>query len=631
MRMSNSVGRRIAMRMSNSVGRRIAMRMYYRGIALISVLLKIYNRMLLTRLRVLDNDLRYNQNGFRPNRGTAEHILALRHLLDMCKTRKYLPMVFLFVDFSKAFDSVSFISIKRALEAWQISADFIDAILAPYNGHRVTISGCDAEFDLEQGVLQGDTVAPYLFLIVLDAILFKAFKEERGILIHQKGTRSRGKQTYLTDMDYADDLLILSHSVKDAQAQLHDLQKAASEVGLSINVGKGKTEYLTRNIKNPGTMVSLDGKEIERVESYKYLGANAFDALKDFNGRKGKAWAVLKRFEPLFKSKNVKAATKVKVALTMARSVFTYGGIIWPSTQVWTKRIDVAFTQMLRYAQNLPRAHTPLDVIYHYGHVPRLSNVLFHQRMATVGHALRHHTVFRTVIQLLTGQYEWPIRHQVYMDKVYTGRGPWAFWKVTQRELRMDADMIVEEAQDRRRWRDRIRRLAGEREEEFWQHHVDAHIQRSTQERRVTYQAWSAMAEYVAEQYASVPFHRMPLPDLGLRHGGHRFPPKRWVNYFDPRRFMTFEAKGMTYRTVSATHQHRKRGREDAVEGQSAQTPVQPAVQTTTRQRQRHYTKPRQPFTGDTLYELFCGQLIPVHPDLVASHPKRHLLRRLND
>ena len=50
----------------------------WRGISLMSLLAKLYNRVLLNRLRpVLDPLLRKNQNGFRPGRGFPEHILCL--------------------------------------------------------------------------------------------------------------------------------------------------------------------------------------------------------------------------------------------------------------------------------------------------------------------------------------------------------------------------------------------------------------------------------------------------------------------------------------------------------------------------------------------------------------------------
>ena len=51
----------------------------YRGISLMCIIAKLYNRMILFRIRKeLDPKLRINQNGFRPKRTTVEQILALK-------------------------------------------------------------------------------------------------------------------------------------------------------------------------------------------------------------------------------------------------------------------------------------------------------------------------------------------------------------------------------------------------------------------------------------------------------------------------------------------------------------------------------------------------------------------------
>ena len=57
----------------------------YRGISLSSLLAKMYNRMLLNRIRpVLDPLLRTTQNGFRQKRTTVEQIVALRRKSGRC-------------------------------------------------------------------------------------------------------------------------------------------------------------------------------------------------------------------------------------------------------------------------------------------------------------------------------------------------------------------------------------------------------------------------------------------------------------------------------------------------------------------------------------------------------------------
>ena len=78
----------------------------YRGVTLTSVGAKMYNRMLLDRLRPhTDQKQRNYQNGFRKGRSTVVQILTLRRLVEGIKS-KHLPAIITFVDIRTGFDSI---------------------------------------------------------------------------------------------------------------------------------------------------------------------------------------------------------------------------------------------------------------------------------------------------------------------------------------------------------------------------------------------------------------------------------------------------------------------------------------------------------------------------------------------
>ena len=78
----------------------------YRGISLSQVSAKIYNRLILNRLRPkIEKVLRPNQNGFRSSRSTSSQILALRRIIEEIKNHK-MKGIITFIDFRKAFDSI---------------------------------------------------------------------------------------------------------------------------------------------------------------------------------------------------------------------------------------------------------------------------------------------------------------------------------------------------------------------------------------------------------------------------------------------------------------------------------------------------------------------------------------------
>ena len=161
----------------------------YRGISLICIIAKIYNRMILNRIRsAIDIRLRVNQNGFRPERTTVAQILALRRIIEGVKANN-LKAVLTFIDFKKAFDSIHRGKMMKILKAYGIPPNLLKAIDKMYTNTRAKVISPDGEtedFEITAGVLQGDTLAPFLFVIVLDYALRKAIggkEEELGFTL----------------------------------------------------------------------------------------------------------------------------------------------------------------------------------------------------------------------------------------------------------------------------------------------------------------------------------------------------------------------------------------------------------------------------------------------------------------
>ena len=74
----------------------------------------------------------------------------------------------------------------------------------------------------------------------------------------------------LDDLDYADDIALLSHSRLQMKEKTEDLLETSKQIGLNIH--KGKTKLLKVN-QGSDTPLELEGTEIEEVESFTYLGS----------------------------------------------------------------------------------------------------------------------------------------------------------------------------------------------------------------------------------------------------------------------------------------------------------------------------------------------------------------------
>ena len=148
-------------------------------------------------------------------------------------------------------------------------------------------------FEIAAGVLQGDTLAPFLFIIVLDYALRKALtgkEAELGFTISLRKSRRHPKQV-ITDLDFADDISLHSVEIEQAQELLLRLEKECNKVGLGINVTK--TKGLPFNIEDSTPLRTVDGTEIEWVKYFKYLGSWVESTEKDIKIREALSWKAL--------------------------------------------------------------------------------------------------------------------------------------------------------------------------------------------------------------------------------------------------------------------------------------------------------------------------------------------------
>ena len=370
----------------------------YRGISLICIVAKMYNRMILNRIRsVIDLKLRINQNGFRPGRSTVAQILTLRRILEGVKAN-HLPAVITFIDFKKAFDSIHRAKMMRILKAYGIPPNLLRAIEAMYSNTKARVMTPDGEteqFDITAGVLQGDTLAPFLFIIVLDYAMRKAMadgkEEELGFTIKPRRSRRHPKEV-VADLDFADDIALLADAIQQAQELLLRVETECNKVGLGLN--GPKTKYLAYNIdEHPplvrhSPLVTRNGTVLEQKEDFKYLGSWVDESMKDIRVRKGLAWKALNDMNRIWKS-NLNPSLKKRFFVATVESILIYGCESWAMNDAMEKTLNGTYTLMLRKVLNVHwSSHTTNEELY--GDLPKVADKIAAKRLQLAGHCHRH-------------------------------------------------------------------------------------------------------------------------------------------------------------------------------------------------------------------------------------------------
>ena len=360
----------------------------YRGISLMSISAKLYNRLLLNRIRKpLEEKLRANQAGFRPGRGCLEHIHVLRRILEGSK-QKNIPVLATFIDFKKAFDSINRNTLFKILRHYGVPESITNAIKVLYTATKssVLIDGELTEyFDVLTGVLQGDVLAPFLFIIVVDWVLRNSNMDHLGFVTKPRRSR-RQPEERLGDLEFADDISLLEHTQTGAQEQVNSLSSTAKEVGLVIN--DDKTKFIAINIPENPTL-ELEGLSLERVEDFKYLGSYVVSAEKDFKHRRGKAWGAFWTMKNIWYSK-LNLQLKVRLLRSAVLSVLLYGSETWVLTKALEKMLNSFFCTCLRIIMDIKSEdRVTNEEVCRRANVRPLSVIVQERQLRFLGHSLR--------------------------------------------------------------------------------------------------------------------------------------------------------------------------------------------------------------------------------------------------
>ena len=359
--------------------------------------------------------------------------------------QKKLQATLLIVLFTKAFDSIHRGKMERMLLAYGLPKEIVATITILYRNTKVKVRSPyrDTEyFNIVVGVLQGDTLAPSLFIICLDYVLRTSIDKirENGFELTKKRSRRYPAKT-ITDADYVDDIVILANTPNQAETLLHSLERAAAGIGLHVNAHE--TEYICYN--QTGDISTLDGTPLKLVDKFTYLGRSVSSTEKDIDMRLTKTWRAIDRLSIICKSD---LTDKMKCSFFQAAfvSILLYGCTTWTLTKRLEKKLYGNYTRMLRAILNKSRQQHPTRHQL-YSHRPPTTKTIQVRRTRHAGHCWRSRDELISDVLLWTPTYGrakagWPARTYIQQICEDTGCNP---------------EDLPEAMNDREIWRERIR------------------------------------------------------------------------------------------------------------------------------------------------------------------------------
>ena len=179
-----------------------------------------------------------DQAGFRKGRSTVDHLFMTVMIQEISDEWK-IPIWISAIDFKKTFDSVTHRSLWRSLSKQGVPDGYINLLDKLYTDQVgvVRTDRFSKEFNIEKGVKQGDPLSSLLFNCASEQLMRTVKQRWRG---KGHGVALKPNDERLTNLRFADDILLITQSLPSITEMITDLSTEAKNIGLHLHPEKTK-------------------------------------------------------------------------------------------------------------------------------------------------------------------------------------------------------------------------------------------------------------------------------------------------------------------------------------------------------------------------------------------------------
>jgi hypothetical protein len=246
----------------------------YRGIALLSCISKVFTKIINRRLTewAEENSKMYDvQAGFTNGKSIIDQIFVFQSLVSKYLAQKKGRFYIVFVDFSKAFDSVPHLHLFYSLMQENLHGKIVCVLRDMYSKLRSCVQSSEGSiselFTCITGTRQVCMLSPFLFIFYLNELIKQADTNQcKGIFVNESHQN-------VSMLLYADDLVLVGDNIRHVQHLLDNLSSFCVKWGLSVNMEKTKfMVFRNGGIVRKNEKVYFNGEKLKLVSCYKYLG-----------------------------------------------------------------------------------------------------------------------------------------------------------------------------------------------------------------------------------------------------------------------------------------------------------------------------------------------------------------------
>ena len=311
----------------------------WRPISLLNIDYKILTKCLTERVKkILEKLIDQSQTGFVKGRNISDGLRIILDVMDETDINKKEGLL-VTIDFEKAFDSLSWDYLFKAIKTFNFGTDFLRWVKLCYTD----ISSCvmnfkhsSPYFSINRGVRQGDSLSPYLFILAVELMSINIRNDD-----NIRGLNYENNEIKI--LSYADDTTAILQDETDANKLFAHLKEFERISGLKMN--KSKTEGLWLGIKKHSNFkpLGIKWKSVIKILGIHISYDKQLAEQKNFIEKIAKIKIKLN----LWKQRNLSIYGKILIIKTFALSQILYLSTVLHIPDHIVKEIETLSYQFL--------------------------------------------------------------------------------------------------------------------------------------------------------------------------------------------------------------------------------------------------------------------------------------------